>query len=261
MHLSARPRGLSAFSLKCIALICMTLDHIHVYLYRVYPLPIGLRVAGRLAAPIFIYLICWSFDYTRSRPRFLLRLYLCSLVMELVAAAVNALFPDPPGYPLLTDIFITMFAILFSLYLIEQARAAVKGGRRGRALACLGALGGFYLCSFWLPGVLPYSLLPVAQAVLPLPAFANGGLPLVLFGIGLYYVKGRTGMLAVYYGIYSILSIWLNAPLQFYMVLALPLLLCYNQQRGPDIQAFFYLYYPLHSYVLFLLGVLLGRAG
>ena len=261
MEMSARPRGLSAFSLKLIALICMTLDHIHVYLYRVYPLPIELRMIGRLAAPIFIYLICWSFDFTHSRPRFLLRLYLWSLIMELVSAAMNFFFPDPPGYPLMTDIFITMFAILFSLHLIEQARAAVKGKRYGRALLCLSGLAAFYGCCFWLPGLLPRSLLPVVKAALPLPAFADGGLPLVLFGIGLYYVKGRAGLLAVYYGIYSVLSIWLNAPLQLYMLLALPLLLSYNRQRGPDIQSFFYLYYPLHSYALFLLGVLLGRAG
>ena len=254
MDTYARPHGLNAFTLKLIAVFSMTLDHLYFYLYRVLPLPLGLRVAGRLAAPIFLYLICWSFDFTRSRPRFLLRLYLWSAGIELASAGLNAALPNPPGFPVMTDIFITMFSVLFSLYLLESAREAARGKRAGRALLCLALLAAFFLSSLLLPQGLPAWV----RAALPLPAFADGGMALVLFGIGLYYVKGRPCLLGIYYCTYSVLSIWLNAPLQLYMVLALPLLLLYNRQRGPDYSCFFYLYYPLHSWFLFGLGVLLA---
>lgn len=252
-----RLKGLNAFTLKVIALACMTLDHLYFYLYKVLPLPIELRIIGRLAAPIFLYLLCWSFDYTHSRPRFLLRLYLWSAGMELCTAVVNLLVPDPPGYPVENHIFITMFSIVLCLYLISRAGEAADSGKRGAAVLWAAALSAVFLLPALLPALsyLPHILM---RAALPLPAFAEGGPFLVLFGVGLYYVKDRPLMLGIYYCLYSVLSIWLNAPMQVYMVFALPLLLSYNRERGPAGQQFFYLYYPLHAYLLFGLGALLG---
>ena len=259
MEASLRLRGLNAFTLKLIALVSMTLDHIYFYLYRVLPLPFGLRIIGRLAAPIFLHLLCWSFDYTRSRPRFLLRLYLWSAGMELCTAAVNLLLPDPPGYPVENHIFMTMFSIALCLCLLSRAGQAAGEGKQGQAVLWTALLAAVFLLPYLIPSPLPLLLQTAVRAALPLPSFAEGGPFLVLFGIGLYYVKDRPLMLGIYYCLYSVLSIWLNAPMQVYMVFALPLLLSYNRQRGPKIQSFFYLYYPLHAYLLFGLGVLLSR--
>ena len=259
MESALRPRGLNAFTLKIIALVSMTLDHLYFYLYRVLPLPFGLRIAGRLAMPIFLFLLCWSFDYTRSRPRLLLRLYLWSAGMELCTALVNHLVPDPPGFPVENHIFMTMFSIALSLYLLSRAGEAAGEGKREQALLWMGALTAIFLLPYLLPASLPALLQAAVRAALPLPSFAEGGPILVLFGIGLYYVKDRPLMLGIYYCLYSVLSIWLHAPMQVYMIFALPLLLSYNRQRGPKCQQLFYLYYPLHAYLLFALGVLLSR--
>ena len=43
--------GIDDFRLKCIALICMIIDHMGEYLN----LPLYFRYIGRLAAPIFIF--------------------------------------------------------------------------------------------------------------------------------------------------------------------------------------------------------------
>ena len=60
-------RGFSAFELKVIALVCMTFDHVAVYLSPVLPIPWWFRLIGRIAAPIFVFLCCWGFDYTHDR--------------------------------------------------------------------------------------------------------------------------------------------------------------------------------------------------
>ncbi|MCI8624197.1 MAG: hypothetical protein HFG26_11135 [Provencibacterium sp.] len=259
MDALSRPRGLNAFTLKIIAIASMTLDHLYFYLYKAVPLPIGLRILGRLAAPIFLYLIAWSFDYTRSRPRFLLRLYLWSAGVELFALAVNARNPDPPGFPLDTHISITLFSIVFCLYALRQAREARKAGKAGCVLLWISALAALWLFPVYLPLLLPAGPAAFLRALLPSPFFADGGPALVLFGTGLYFVKDRPWALGVYYSLYSLLSIRLHGSLQVYMIFALPLLLSYNRRRGPRLRLFFYLYYPLHAYLLFELGVLLSR--
>ena len=42
--------------------------------------------------------------------------------------------------------------------------------------------------------------------------------------------------------------------IQWLQILALPLMLLYNGKKGPGLKYFFYIYYPLHSAVLFVLG-------
>ncbi|UOQ50507.1 TraX family protein [Gracilibacillus caseinilyticus] len=43
------------------------------------------------------------------------------------------------------------------------------------------------------------------------------------------------------------------------MVFALPLILLYNGNRGAGLKYFFYIFYPLHSILLYLIGLLLNQ--
>jgi len=58
--------------------------------------------------------------------------------------------------------------------------------------------------------------------------------------------------------IFSRLGFWLFTGFfhasQFWMILFLPLIHLYNGQQGKPVKKFFYIYYPLHIYVLMLLG-------
>lgn len=49
-----RTKGLSGNQLKLIALICMTIDHVG---YILLPRIVALRAIGRLAFPIYAYMI------------------------------------------------------------------------------------------------------------------------------------------------------------------------------------------------------------
>ena len=51
-----------------------------------------------------------------------------------------------------------------------------------------------------------------------------------------------------------------NSTLQNYqwmMVASLPFMLLYNREKGKSMKYLFYLYYPVHIYVLYILGVYL----
>lgn len=74
---------MSIFSLKIIALFAMLLDHI-AYFFPDLPISLPLHWIGRIAAPIFIFSAVNGLKYTHSKPRYLLRLYLASVIMAVI---------------------------------------------------------------------------------------------------------------------------------------------------------------------------------
>jgi hypothetical protein len=67
--------------LKIIALITMTIDHIGVILFPNLKI---LRIIGRLAFPIFAYMISEGAKYTKNRPKYLLTISLTALICQAV---------------------------------------------------------------------------------------------------------------------------------------------------------------------------------
>lgn len=78
-ELNAKWRILDANALKLIALLSMTIDHVGVCLF---PDQILLRCIGRLAFPIYAFLLTQGFIHTRNVKKYLLRLGLLALISE-----------------------------------------------------------------------------------------------------------------------------------------------------------------------------------
>ena len=74
------PFGLSSFALKCIALITMIIDHVGAILY---PEARVLRIIGRIAFPIYAFLVAEGFYHTKNVKKYMLRLLLFALVSEI----------------------------------------------------------------------------------------------------------------------------------------------------------------------------------
>ena len=64
----------------------MTLDHIGAYQTFTFSREIndGLRVVGRIAAPLFLFMVVEGLRYTRSKPKYILRLYIAGIVIEMI---------------------------------------------------------------------------------------------------------------------------------------------------------------------------------
>ena len=79
-------KGISSNGLKIIAIIIMIIDHIGLYLYNdlsqnTYYL---LRSIGRMAMPIFVYLIIQGFFYTKNLIKYILRIFILATVTQIV---------------------------------------------------------------------------------------------------------------------------------------------------------------------------------
>ena len=64
--------------LKIIACVTMLLDHIGATMVSGY----GLRIIGRIAFPIYCFLLVEGFTYTRNKAKYAMRLFVFALISE-----------------------------------------------------------------------------------------------------------------------------------------------------------------------------------
>lgn len=243
---------MTTFSLKLTAAVLMTLDHIGLY---VPAAPVWLRWLGRGAYPLFLFCMVQGYAYTRSRKRYLLRLYLMSLFMTALGLFLNTRFLPEGGYGN-HNIFLPLF---LTGLLISAAELYQRDRKQG------GLLLGAVALTQVLYGLLPW-LLPAARnlsgdvltGVVPNLAVNEFGFEFIALGLALYVLRDRREALAAVYLIFCIYQFSAEAlyggfPVQWMMVLALPLMLQYNGEKGRSWKWFFYLYYPAHTCLLFLL--------
>lgn len=217
---------MSANILKLIALISMTIDHVGCFLF---PEQEWMRIVGRIAFPIFTYMISEGCRYTKNRRRYLLKIAGIGIVMQLVSYVVSG--------SLYQSVFITFTLSIGMIYLIDMARTR-RRIEDGICVLTAAVIIGF-LC-IALPQLLPntdyaidYSIVGVAIPIICY-LIEDTRMRLLAFGIGLL-------ALSVYYG-----------GVQWYCLLAILLIAAYNRKRGKlSLKNLFYYYYPAHLCVIY----------
>ena len=213
--------GLTGNQLKIIAMITMTCDHVGM---QIFPQLLWMRIIGRLAMPIYAYMIAEGCRHTRDRKKYFLRLFGMGALCQIVYfVAMGSLY-------MCILITFSLSVILIGLMdAVEQEKNA-----RNWAKLFAGTMLVFFLCS-----VLPDLLAHTDYAV-------DYGLPGVLLPV-LIYGAGTRGLL-----LGLALMALDSGGIQWLAFLAVPLLLCYNGQRGKaNIGKLFYWYYPVHLVVIY----------
>ena len=217
---------LTGNQLKILAAVSMLLDHAGVVLF---PQVSFLRVVGRLAFPIYAFMIAEGCQYTRNKLRHFLMLFGLGAGCQLVYFFVSG------------DTYLNiLLTFSLSVLLIYALQAAHQSGKKElwSLVFCAGVLAVFALDTvltidygFW--GVMTPVLVAFGN-VRKFPRWAS----ILLLGAGLILLD--TGVGAV----------------QYVSLLALPLLWLYSGQRGKvNMKYFFYIFYPVH------LALLQGIAG
>lgn len=225
--LTKKSPGLTGNQLKLIALIAMTCDHIGVQLF---PQVILLRIIGRLALPIFAYMIAQGCRYTRNKTKYLLTIAAVALVCQLVYFfAMGSLYQC---------ILVTFSLSIGLIFVLDAARR--QPCVRSYAITVLAVL-----CVWVISDVLPMLL----------PGFCvDYGFWGILLPVLIWLGKDKWQSLLLCAGGLILLSI--GNPLQWYSLLTLPLLALYNGARGKaKLKYLFYIYYPAHLALLYLISL------
>ncbi len=224
---------LSGNSLKAIAIIFMILDHFVIgFLDHNTALAFILRIPGRLAAPIMCYFIAEGYHYTADFNKYLKRL----LIMAIISHFPYVLYLDLPWWST---------SIMWSLAMGLIALAAVKSNR----LNLPGKIGAVIICC-----ALAYTANWHYVAVLWVVAFG-------LFR-GQFFKQAIAFSLIGLFGhiMPTLLKVSASHYYEIAIFLAIPLLAAYSGSRGQyskAIQWAFYIAYPAHFIVLYLLKLML----
>ena len=130
---------LSGNALKLFALVFMTIDHVGFYLLDNY---LPFRIIGRLAFPIFAYMIAEGCKYTKNRARYLLTVFLTGAAFQIFYSIAQR--------SLYMNIFITFSFSIALIYLFDWAKSMNMAAAFGAPVLALGAV---FLIAFSLPAV------------------------------------------------------------------------------------------------------------
>lgn len=108
---------MSSNSLKVIAVICMIIDHIGYYFYYAIPDYAYLicRIIGRVAMPIFVYLLVQGYFNTKSIRKYKLRLLASAIITQVVILILK--YINVNYYSFYVVEIYNILNILFSLFL------------------------------------------------------------------------------------------------------------------------------------------------
>ena len=290
---------MSVFAIKLLALVTMVIDHSAYYLYASSLIEHGLyfamRTVGRIAFPLYAFLLVNGFEKTSNRGKYLSRLVLFAAVSQLPYTVVfsyeNYSHSAASGFTLLWPWYVVVPAVLAVCavwYFCVRRDASVVSLAAAFVLAAMQLSAGgvcllgfdtnvFYTLAVSLAGMSVlamlvnrpasfYRALPCLAAfvicalcVLPNSDYGWYGFALMML---LYLMRRSKPMQA------AVLLLWCYAEYAvrihswaYFAAAALAVIpvLLYNGRRGRPVKLFFYMIYPLHLAVLGML-VLISAA-
>lgn len=231
---SKKEYSISAAGLKWIAVITMMIDHFAAAVYRqlgiydstVYDL---MRAIGRIAFPIYCFLLVEGFCHTRSVRNYIKNCFLFAIFSEIPfdLAIFGCVY-----YPWGQNVFFTLAIGLCALWVLDQ----FKGQYAIRDLL-------------------------IKAAVIVLFAYLGQTLEVdyhwrgILFIILFYYCRNLEKWKRNMIGACAFVTYELTAPLAF-----IPIQF-YNGKRGKQNKYLFYAIYPIHLLIYGLIRMYLEQAG
>lgn len=201
------------FTLKMFAVFCMLIDHVG---YIFFPKVLVFRAIGRIAFPIFCFLIVEGFFHTRNHLNYLIRLSIFAVLSEIPfdLAFRQTLFDWQHQ-----NVFITLVLGLISIFCLEEMNTKRL---------------------YWLPLILTGCIAYISHC-----DYGIGGVILICM---FYFTKETPWVRFLLCGL--ILYVFWGS-FEMYGLIAIIPITFYNGKRGPSTKMFFYWFYPLHLLILY----------
>ena len=225
---------LSGNALKLIALVSMTLDHVGLELFPDLEI---FRILGRLALPIFAYMIAEGCTYTKNKWKYVGLTFGVGLLCQIVYfVAMESL------YMCILITFTLSILLIYALMWLEKRRDLLSVLVFVLVLAA----------ELYVVEILPRTLLSGTDFAIDYGQYG------VILPVLVYMGKKKhTKLLFLTPGL---LGLALTSPfeVQWYAFLALIPLAFYNGSRGKwRLKYLFYVYYPLHLGIIYLISLII----
>lgn len=229
--MTEKRKGLTGFGIKMIAIITMLIDHIGAaVLEQGVMMETGfvgtwlyvdniLRLIGRIAFPIFCFLIVQGFQHTRDPIKYALRMLLFAFISEI---PFDLAFHGSVWNFSMQNVYFTLFLGLVVLICFREMEQRLEQHWQqsiGKIVIAAAGMGAAYLLNT------DYDAFGIAFIVILYATRENKAMMTVLGGLSILWEY--TGILAF-----------------------IPINL-YNRQRGRSMKYFFYAFYPVHILLLY----------
>lgn len=231
--------------LKLMGLLFMILDHLYYYFEFANIFPLWFRWIGRLAFPIFLFANAESYYYTSNKKKYMLRLLIGAMCMIIINFLFNKYLHRSDGFILNNNIFATLFMINFYLYLFDK----IKENKTITSDI-------LYIVLFFI--------------TLPISAFVEYGSAFVAYGFLIYFTRNYRHKQIICFSIISLSLIFtsdlnienlLFKNYQWMMVFSVIFFKLYNEQKGKGLKYLFYVFYPVHIYLLYVISYFIMMKG
>lgn len=225
--------GLTNNQLKMIAMVSMLFDHIGKELLPQYPV---LQIIGRLAFPIFAYMIAEGCFYTKNKLKYFLTIFILGTGCQVVYMVAEQSF-----YQNVLITFSLSIALIFGLENFRIKREKVSGI------------------------ILLFTVLTASVLTVLLPLFleeygfqVDYGILGVLLPVAVFYGKNKWQKLCFATIMLVFLAYSFGGGIQWFSLFSIPILALYNQKRGKyNIKPLFYIFYPAHLVVIYFISLIL----
>lgn len=211
--------------LKIIAMISMLIDHIG---FLFFPKTVVFRIIGRVAFPIFAYMIAEGCRHTKNRKRYLGTIAILAILFQLVYFVFIGEL-----YQCILYTFSISIATIFSI------EGIINGEGKRRTLMKLS------LACAILVGV-GFPLIFSEQGF-----FVDYGVWGIFLPVIVYFAPSKSSKL-IFTALLIAAMALISDPLQWWALFAIPFLALYNGKRGrANLKYLFYIFYPAHLILLF----------
>lgn len=248
-------KGLTSNKMKIIAIILMVLDHIGYYFvsYISDEMFNSLRFVGRIAMPIFAFLLVQGFFNTKSRVKYIFRVFIVATICQTLIftlGIVNNVFVK--NYYIVINTYLNIlysFAICLAILTILEKTIIKKQvviDRIIKIAIVIAFISIYFLIDLELGLRVPITIIGIylAEKLYKLGNIKSEGYIIIIF---------TTLLIGVFTDYKYILF---NLP----SILAIVPISLYNGKRGKSnkfIQWSFYLFYPIHHVILYITALLI----
>lgn len=219
---------MSGFTLKLIAMITMFIDHTGAILFEGSPYYMYFRMIGRLAFPIYCFLLVEGFYHTSNVKRYLKRLGIFALISEIPFDLAFSKTEEGINFFISQNVFFTLYIGLLVIYFMSLVNKKYMNDSMKQNLINIGVV---------IVGCF-------ASIVLATDYTFLGVLLIVCF----YLFRSNKLLLAI---AVLLLNYELAGTLQAIAAVSMIFIWFYNGKKGPKLNRYiFYAFYPAHILLL-----------